>query len=100
MSREPTASANASKTKFLTPMETASLVDPTRLSPMASASVPLDTPSTAAVFALCHAPVDTSPSKVDVPSARSTPSSELRSTAATALLDSTRTTLEFARDWS
>ena len=79
-------------------MATASLADPTRSFPAVNASVLLVTRSTLVEFALSHAAMVSSPSKEDVLFVLSTLSSELRSTAAIALLDSIRTTSVFVRN--
>ena len=97
---ESAVSVNAKMMKFLTPMETASPVDLTWSSPMASVFVPPDTPSTAAVFALLLALLATSPSKEDVLFALLTQSSDLKSMVAIVLLDFTRIPMVSARDWS
>lgn len=84
--------------KFLTPMATASLVDPTRSSPTVNASVPLVTRSTVVEFALSHAATVSSLSKEDALFVLSIPSSELRLTAVIVPLDSTRTISVFVRN--
>lgn len=79
-------------------MATASLADQTRSFPTVNASVLLVTRSTLVEFALSHVVMVSSPSKEDVLFVLSTLSSELRSTAAIALLDSIRTTSVFVRN--
>ena len=98
--RELPAPANAKLTNFWTPTETATLVETTKSSPTDSAFALPDTPLTAVVSALCLAELVNSPSREDVPSAPSTPSTNLRSTDVDALTVSTRTTSECVPRWS
>ena len=81
---------NVKVIKFLTPTETASLVDPTKSSRAVSVFALPATLSTAAVSAPLPAVLAISPSKVDVPSVLLTPFSELKSTDVTVLPDTTR----------
>lgn len=91
-SKDLSASVNVRLMRSLTPMETVSLVEPTRSSPTDSVSAKPDMLSTAAEFALFLAPLATSPSWEDAPSVPLTPSSRQKSTAADAPQVSTRTT--------
>ena len=96
--KELFVSVNVNLTNFLTQMETATLVEPTKSSPMESVSVPSDTVSTAVESALFHADKVNLLIKEDVQFVPSTLSTKLKSTDVTVLLVTTRIFSESVRN--
>ena len=96
--KELFVSVNVNRTNFLTQTETAILVEPTKSSPMESASVPLDTVLTAVESALFHADKVNLLIKEDVQFVPSTQYTKLKSTDATVPLVTTRTFSESVRN--
>ena len=93
-------SVNVKLINFLMEMEIAILVDQTKSFPINNASVLLDIPVILVESALLHVVKDNSPSKEDVLSAPSTPSTKLKSTDAIAPPDITRISSEYVKNLS